>query len=602
MNKLILTTLALSLLPNVLFATTDLEPVVVSTSKTEQTLKNTTANIVVITADELKLKNYRTALDALRNIAGLSFTQNGGIGTSSSLLMRGFDMKRLLILVDGIRLNDPAGLSGAELNHIMLDNVERIEVLKGAQSGIWGAEASAGVINIITKGVQKGLHATLQGESGSFQTHKLSTNISYANDTFETSVYASQTESESFSAKTVDNIPLDTLEKDTYKNKTFGINLAYNITNTDKIALSLRQYEARLEYDGFDANQTKAANDNASYSQTTNQLTSLIYTHENSKLYYNQSKFNRFFAPSNHFDGRTIEAGLEQHINYGNSDNLSIGLTKRHDEVLNTTNKRYEINSLFISNQNVVSNGIILNETLRHDSHNEFDNVTTYRIGFKQAVTQDVSYSLNLATGYNAPTLNQMFGQFGANEDLLPESTSAIDIKIDVYGLGMTYYHNTITNLIDYIITDYTTFAGGYDNISGASILKGYEFDYIAPIEVLDSQLSFNYTILDALDADGKRLARRPKDTLNVNLEYFPADNIFVALNANYVGERYDGKDEQGEQTGKYTLFGATTSYEVTEAMNIYLKLENLGDKEYEVVDGFSVNERSFYMGFSTTY
>ena len=107
---------------------------------------------------------------------------------------------------------------------------------------------------------------------------------------------------------------------------------------------------------------------------------------------------------------------------------------------------------------------------------------------------------------------------------------------------------------------------------------------------------------MDALDADGKRLARRPKDTLNVNLEYFPADNIFVALNANYVGERYDGKDEQGEQTGKYTLFGATTSYEVTEAMNIYLKLENLGDKEYEVVDGFSVNERSFYMGFSTTY
>jgi vitamin B12 transporter len=368
------------------------------------------------------------------------------------------------------------------------------------------------------------------------------------------------------------------------------------------LSMMLRQYEATSQYDGYNSDALKAANDVTAYSENRNQVASLSYSHDNTKVHYNQSHFNRLFAPSSHFDGRTIEAGLEHRLNYKQKDSLNIGLTKRSDEVLNSVNKRYNINSIFITNQNSNDEGIILNETLRYDQNSEFENITTYRIGFKQSFQEELSYALNIASGYNAPTLNQMFGAVGANKDLLAESTQSIDLNLNLFGLHMTYYYNEVDNLIDYVITDYTTYAGSYNNLNGTSTLKGYEIEYANTFERLDTTLSINYTLLNAVDNQGKTLARRPEDSVNIALEYFPIDTLFIALNANYVGERFNQNDKQGVQTGKYTLFSGNISYDVISDVTIYAKAENLGNKAYEVVDGYSVAQRSFFVGFQASH
>ncbi len=125
-----------------------LDPIVVSASKTEQSLRNITANVDILSSDELEEQHVTTVAEALEALGGITLTQSGGVGTLQSLFMRGMDTNRILVLIDGVRYQDPSNTSGASFAHLLVSNIEQIEVIKGAQSGVWGADASAGVINI----------------------------------------------------------------------------------------------------------------------------------------------------------------------------------------------------------------------------------------------------------------------------------------------------------------------------------------------------------------------------------------------------------------------------------------------------------------------
>ncbi|MEA3228850.1 MAG: TonB-dependent receptor plug domain-containing protein, partial [Campylobacterota bacterium] len=121
---------------------------VTSATKSKQSIKDVTSNIDVITSEEIEEKYYTTVSEALNSIAGISFTNNGGLGSKISLRVRGMNNNRVLVLIDGVRLQDPSNTEGANITHLMVNNIEKIEVIKGAQSGVWGADATAGVINI----------------------------------------------------------------------------------------------------------------------------------------------------------------------------------------------------------------------------------------------------------------------------------------------------------------------------------------------------------------------------------------------------------------------------------------------------------------------
>jgi vitamin B12 transporter len=129
----------------------EIEKVVVSASKYEETVEETTEDIEVITSEEIEEKGLKSLKDLINYVNGTALTSNGGIGKSTSVYLRGLKNDKVLILIDGVRYNDPSNTNGASIEHLLLNNIERVEIIKGAQSGIWGADAASGVINIVTK-------------------------------------------------------------------------------------------------------------------------------------------------------------------------------------------------------------------------------------------------------------------------------------------------------------------------------------------------------------------------------------------------------------------------------------------------------------------
>ncbi|MGC9351574.1 MAG: TonB-dependent receptor, partial [Sulfurovum sp.] len=163
MNNTIKLSMAVSMLLTIAVNAAELEPItIVSANKSAQSIENTTSNVSVITAEEIEANGYQTVAEALSSVAGITFSQSGGMGTQTSLFLRGMKTEKILVLLDGISLNNPSSTDGqAFFEHISLDNIEQIEVIKGGTSSIWGADASAGVINIITKKAPEGVHGDI---------------------------------------------------------------------------------------------------------------------------------------------------------------------------------------------------------------------------------------------------------------------------------------------------------------------------------------------------------------------------------------------------------------------------------------------------------
>ena len=244
-----------------------LDPIVVSATKTEQSLKETTANIDIITAEELEERHYSSVIEALNTLSSIDFTQSGGIGQQSSLFIRGFSNKYTLVLIDGIRVNDPTNFDGALFDQITLSDIERIEIIKGAQSGIWGADASAGVINIITK---KALphHVTAYTEIGSYGTKKFGAALSHVMSKGDIKIGFDRLLTDGFSAaepkksNPLYGIRYDDLgwEADQYSSTTIHVKAGINLTENDRIELSHRYISSNLHYDNVGADSLSNTN------------------------------------------------------------------------------------------------------------------------------------------------------------------------------------------------------------------------------------------------------------------------------------------------------------------------------------------------------
>jgi vitamin B12 transporter len=591
--------------------TLTIDPIVISATKTEQSLKETTANVNIITAQEIEEKHYTTVTEALNSLSGISFTSNGGLGTTTSVYVRGFDSKRVLVLIDGIRYNDPTGLSGAPFEHLMITDIERIEVVKGAQSGVWGADASAGVINIITKSAQKGLHGTLTGEYGSFNTKKYGINASYATDNYYFKASSAVVDTDGFSAQAPKGVNLDTLEDDGYKNTTTSFKAGYSINETNKIDFVHTIIDAKSNYDGCDklypatCTATEKANSTAFKSSTNDTFSSLNFNHIDSfnevNFYAKRSTFEREYTENSHYDGNVNEYGLTSKIPYQQSDFVVLGADYKRFEHLNSINKNYTNKGFFATNSNTFNDTTTLTESIRADAYDAFNDKTTGKIGVKHHLNQDFYVSSNYGTAYNIPTAYNLYapaslyGPIG-NINLTPESTKSFDASVGYKGVVLTYFYNTINDMIDFDMNTYT-----YNNIKGESTLKGYEAEYKK--EVLPKTLlSLNYTHLSAKDKDGKDLARRAKENLKFGIDYYGVEKLHFGIFGEYAGTRYDKLDQKGGQTGRYTVANGVVNYDLTDSIQLYGKIDNIADKYYQTVDGYATSPRAYYAGMEVSF
>ncbi|MAD41060.1 MAG: TonB-dependent receptor [Arcobacter sp.] len=600
MNKKISTSLVASLLLSTNIYANDTvqldEITVTSATKSTQSIKDVTSNIDVITKEELEERNFTTVSEALNTVAGINVISNGGIGQSDSLYIRGISATRILVLIDGIKYNEPASTSGAPLAQLLIDDIEQIEVVKGAQSGIWGADASGGVINIITSKAKSGFHGNAGVEFGSFNTKKYSTVLSNKTEKGFIKVNANRFKTDGFSAFEAKKSSSDYgqrgddlgYERDGYTNNTYNIQAGLYLTANDEVNVSYKKIDAEYDYDSTSSdvltNKTKIDH----YFKSAN------YIHKNDnfeiKLNAQQSRFDRTQGSSN-FLSIANEFSIESKIDYADNSFLTLGLNKQNFEHISNGIK-YNTKAVFISNSNRLGK-LIFAQTLRYDNNSKFDEKLTGKLGLRYNISKKLSISSNYGTAYNTPLLSNL----AYTPTLTPETTKSFDLNVEYGGFKATYFKSKIKDMIDFSFSP----SFHYFNSEGESKIDGYELSYKKDI-IKDTLLTLNYTHLSAVNDDGKDLKRRAKRQLGFGIDYYGFDKLHLNANGSYIGTRYNSDDKGGASTGNYTLWNAVANYKINKTFSTYLKVDNLFNKYYQTIDGYATAERSAYVGLKATF
>lgn len=581
--------LATNLLSNELFIS--------SATKSEQSIKDVTSNVEVITADDIEEKNYTNITEVLNSVSGLSFVSNGGMGTQSTMFLRGIESKRILFLIDGVRYNDHGNANGAPIEHLNVDNIEKIEVIKGAQSGIWGADASAGVVNIITKNAKNGFKGNITTELGSFKTKKLNSSLSYGGKKLDLVATYSNIKSNGFSAYSSYGTNINDYEDDSYSNESYSLKSAFKLNDENKLTLFYKNIDSLSDLDSSSSDKLTAYTDyNTDIStinfenKTKNVTTTLHYNYSDfDRKYYSGTSFSDYESDLNEF-------GIKSKIQYFNDKSfVLVGAdSKTFDVKLPITNK-YKNDALFITNSNRFDS-TVLTQSLRYDKYNKFDNKLTGKFGIKQDFNKDLYVSSNISSGYNVPTMYQLFHATYGDANLTPETTKSVDLTLGYKQTKLTIFRSEISDMIDYSRT-----LSKYENVDGKSKFKGLEFSYKKDI-LKDLFMSLNYTHLSAVNGDDEVLRRRPKDQVDMGFDFYGIKNTHININGSYIGTRYDDDDKQDRQTGRYTVWNSVVNYDINKNLKTYLKIDNLFDKYYQTVDGYSTSPRAFYVGLKATF
>jgi vitamin B12 transporter len=598
-----------------LYSQTTLDEIsITSATKSEQKLKDVTSNVDVITSQDIEDRKFKTVSEALNSLSGVSFSRNGGVGQPSSLYLRGMDSSKTLVLIDGIRLNDTTSINGADFSHFMINDIERIEVIKGAQSSIWGADASAGVINIITKSAQDGTHGSANIEYGRYNSKTAKATVSHKNKDFDVKLSALRVDNDGFSAISSKGEDLSKFEDDRYSNTSADLKLGYNISDNNRVSLTYGLIDAKTNYDNIESDafwntDVVASANSVAFSKTKTNYTNINYENRNdyltTNIYANYSKFERLYSNTSmpKYDGNTKEYGIKTVIPYlGNSSFISAGVDFKEFEHKNKLNKTYDNTGIYISNTNkFFDDKTILTQSLRYDKYNKFDNKATGKIGLKQYIVDELNVSTNYGTGYNVPTIYQLFepetrwGKVG-NENLSPEKTKSYDVGVEYKGFSVTYFRNRVNNLINYV--------RGYENVDGNSIFKGVETAYKNSITE-NILLSLNHTYLSAKDSKEKSLLNRPENKFGFGIDYYGLKDFHFNINGEYIGTRYSPNFDYTKEkvsTGNYTIWNAVVDYDINKTFSTYLKLDNIFDRDYQIIDGYATSQRAAYVGLKASF
>jgi len=589
-----------------------LEPItIVTANKTQQSIQNTTSNVTVITSEEIEEHGYQTVAQAINTVAGISVTYSGGLGQQTSFFVRGADSGKVLVLLDGMRLNDPSTTNGtALLDSLTTSSIAQIEIIKGGASSIWGSNASAGVINIITKEAKEGTHGSLALNYGSYNTRGTDADLSYNDEKITAQVLASYLKTDGFSA-----LAPRSAEKDGYENKAYNIKLGYAFNTNNKLDLSYNRIKTDTEYD--DSFSILQANDDYSHARSDQKNMALDYLftldHYSATLHASKGDYDRDYFTTGFFgDGENVykstlkEYALINAYAYTNGKAV-LGLEYKDIDGFNQYNtfpesqSDYTDKAVYLSNIYDINENTLLETNLRYDNYSEFDNKTTYKIGLKHEYSSfdGLMASANYYTSYDAPSAYQLANTaFGSL--LKPSYTKGYDISTGYKELlTLTYFNNKVEDAIDYIF-DPATFIGGYTNIDGRSKFSGLEIESAYTFTSYNLAFSANYThLFDYKQEDGNDLIRRTEDTLNASLSYYTANDMQFGIDAQYIGDRMDtdgGFPVASEvPTGNYTLWNLNFSTKIINDIDLTLNARNIFDKEYQSVYGYATEGRSLY-------
>lgn len=619
MHKKISTSFVASLLiATNLYSAQELETITVtSATKTSQSIKDVTSNIDVITAEDIESRKFKTVIEALNSLSGVSISSNGGMGTLSKIYLRGMKSENTLVLIDGIRYNNPYDGS-VDFAHLMINDIDRIEVIKGAQSSVWGADASAGVINIITKSAKDGTNGSASIEYGRYDSKITKANISHKNKNFDAKLSATRVDTDGFSAISQKSSEAKNYEDDGYKNTTIDLKLGYNFDDSNRVSASYGIIDAKTNFDDMISNPPTWAIDpiasanSKAQTKTRNSIASLNYENNNSfantSIYTNYSRFkNETEAPTFNSKNKTDikEYGIKSTVPYlDDSSSVTVGAEYKGFEDKEDIKRKYNSKAIYLTNTNkFFDDKTIFTQALRYDKYSDFENKTTGKIGIKQYVVEDLNISSNYGTGYNTPSFIQLYKTaWGGNPDLNPEKTKSYDVGIEYKGFSITYFNTKVNNLIQSVQIAPGTYQN--NNIEGDSKFKGTEIAYKNSI-IEDVFLNLSYTNLTAKDSKDKKLLNRPTNKFNFGVDYYGLKDFHFNINGEYIGSRKSINFDYSKpdvKTGNYTVWNGVVDYDINKNFSTYVKLDNIFNKDYQVLDGYTTSQRAAYVGLKASF
>jgi vitamin B12 transporter len=579
------------------------------------------SSITVITAEQIQARQLQSLPAVLNDVPGLNVVQSGGPGAQTSVFMRGTNSNHTKVLIDGIDVSDPSSPTGLfDFGQMLSQDIERVEVLRGPQSGLYGSDAIGGVINVITRSGSGPASGTVRIEGGSFDTFNQSALLSGSNNGFH---YTANVEH--FHSGATPVTPLDLLAPgerridDYYDNLTASTKLGLDVGENLDFGLVGRYTDSHLRNTGENYATFPGTPDSTQGLSNTHQY----YTRGTAHWVLFDGAFDQTLGvaysdirslqlspdgPPAEYTGDRVKIDWQGNVKLTVGEILILGAEHEKDGISQPISAGTSIDSGYAELQSSWNGRFFDAVSVRYDANDHFGSKATFHLAPAYLITQTgTKLKVSVGSGFKAPTLSEMFQNFPdfdffGNPNLKPESSIGYDVGFeqrlpDSIEFGATYFRNNIRNLITATFTSYV-------NI-GRAVTQGVEsFVAYQPLQTLKLRADYTFTQADD-DILNEELLRRPKHKASVEAQWQATTRIAIAPSVRYVGRWIDGNRDFSVPrltAGSYTVADVAINYDVTSRLSLFGRVDNLGGRHYENPVGFLQPSRGVYAGVKTTF
>ena len=577
----------------------EIEEIIVTALRLNTTVQQSGSSVSIIDEELIRDRGYNFLADAIVSATGVTLNQNGSFGGQASVRIRGFSSDQTLVLVDGVPVNDTTSPGGG-FNFGALDalDVQRVEVLKGPQSTLWGTDAIGGVVNIVSKPAAEDLSGNISVLGGSFGSQRLSGTISSANDLGDFRVSYADAKTDGISKADEDD---GNDEEDGFDSQTVSVKGGLNLWKAARLDVFYRDTDASTEFDSFGVvTGTEDGNERSDTVHSSAQATlsfNLFSDRLENTLTYGHTEIERknFTNDASSFsaDGERTLFRYQGSFSISETQLLSVGYETEESE---SGNDDTTIDGAFALYRFEPLENVTLSFGVRRDDHDTYGSETVGRFAAAWQVSESLLLHSSWGEGFKAPTLFQTTffccGATSANTGLKAEYSDAYDVGMSYEFadgdalLSATYFDQNTQDLINFSFA-----VGGYENIaevdsSGVELEFSYGFSDAWGITA-------NLTYLDSEDGSGNEQVRLPEITADLSLSWKPSEALQSSLVVIY-------NDEEGDSRGtvdSWTRADLSASYQLPKNIELFARIENLFDEDYQQIFGYGTPERSGYIG-----
>jgi vitamin B12 transporter len=606
-----------------------IDEMVVTATKVETPAKEVGSSITLITRQDIEAQQKTSVLDILRTVPSLDVIQNGGAGKATSIFIRGAKSEHTLVLIDGVEMNDPISTGRAfNFANLTVDNIERIEVLRGPQSTLYGSDAMGGVINIITRTGKGKPNGSLSVEGGSFNSFKEAGSVNGGNKLVRYSFGFSRQDTDGISAA---KDKTGSFEKDGYGNTSFSGKLGVTPIHNFDIDVIYSRSQAKTDLDNTgddDPNYTAASTSNFLRTQAKILLFNNIWDQRIGFGLTDIDRIDRNDVDASHpqdsslstFNGRMMKFDWQNIFNIHRTNVLTAGLETEEEEGKSNyesdsaygpyasafIEKSARTTGFYMQDQIKLWNAWFTTVGFRTDDHSKFGTKATYRIASAFVIEKTgTKFKTSYGTGFKSPSLYQLYSSYG-DETLKPEESIGWDAGIEQslasekLTADFTYFSNDYENLVDY---NSATFR--YSNIAKA---KTHGIELSASVHATTALVfrgSYTYTKTED-KATGLELLRRPKNKVGFDTNYRFGENGDINFNLIYVGTRadidYSSYPAAQVKMPGHAVANLAASYNLTKSFQIFGRVDNLFNADYEEIIGYGTPGASAFGGIKVSF